>query len=402
MAERALILADDIGVFLAVARSLGRRGIEVHVAIGDPAAPGNRSRYVTATHFLPPYRADASAWVDALCGLATTHRFRLIMPCSDSHLRQLDHHQEALGRNLLALPNPEALAAFTDKSRTRELAARLGVPIAEGMPIVGATRADGLAAQLGLPLVLKPCASYGLGDDLTKTPARIVCDDAALEAALAEGLAGRWLAEAFFEGEGVGVSVVAREGRILLTWQHRRRRTIFDTGASSVRAGEVPDERLLAHVRALAEATALTGVAMFEFRCDPTGGAHVLLEVNPRFWGSLPLALAAGADFPSILWDVLTGGECSSVAISRPTIVKRSMTGEFDRLTNELEAAPSLAAKASAAAAMILFWPTWLLKSRFDSWAADDAGPFLAERRQLRRRAARALAKRVGWRSEGL
>jgi predicted ATP-grasp superfamily ATP-dependent carboligase len=402
MAERALILADDIGVFLSVARSLGRRGIEVHVALGDPEDPGLRSRYVTAAHFLPPYRTDPSAWIDALRSLATAHRFRLIVPCSDSHLRQLDHHQDALGRDLLAVPNPEALAAFTDKSRTRELAAQLAVPIAKGVPIDDTTIADGLVAQLGLPLVLKPCASYGLGDDLAKTPARILRDGAALEAALAEGLAGRWLAEAFFDGEGVGLSVVAREGRILLAWQHRRRRTIFDTGASSVRAGEFPDERLLAHVRALAEATALTGVAMFEFRCNPATSTHVLLEVNPRFWGSLPLALAAGADFPAMLWDVLTGGECPSVAISRPTIVKRSMTGEFDRLTNELEAAPSFAARVRAAAAMILFWPTWLLKSRFDSWAADDAAPFLAERRQLRRRATRALAKRVGRSSEGL
>jgi len=397
MGERVLILADDIGVFLAVARSLGRRGIEVHVALGDPEAPGLQSRYVAAVHFLPRYRADASAWVDALGSLIAAHGYRLVVPCSDSHLRQLDHHGDAIGRHRLALPNPEALAAFTDKGRTRELAARLGVPMPDGTPVGDATTADGLATQLDLPLVLKPCASYALGDELTKIPARIVRDRAALEGALAEGLTGRWLAEAFFEGDGVGVSVLAREGRILLAWQHRRRRTITDTGASSVRTGESPDERLLTDVRALAEATALTGVAMFEFRCNPMTGAHVLLEVNPRFWGSLPLALAAGADFPAMLWDVLTRGECAPVPVRRPAITRRSMTGEFDRLADAVEAAPGRAARICAAAAMILFWPTWLLKSRFDSWAADDPGPFLVERRGLRRRASRALAKRVGW-----
>jgi hypothetical protein len=98
-----------------------------------------------------------------------------------------------------------------------------------------------------------------------------------------------------------------------------------------------------------------------------------------------------------MLWDILTRGECAPVPARRPAITRRSMTGEFDRIADAAEAAPSLAARLSAAAAMILFWPTWLLKSRFDSWAEDDAGPFLAERRQLRQRAARALAKRIGW-----
>jgi hypothetical protein len=46
------------------------------------------------------------------------------------------------------------------------------------------------------------------------------------------------------------------------------------------------------------------GVAMVEFKWDEASGDFWLLEINGRFWGSLPLALAAGVDFPYYLYPI--------------------------------------------------------------------------------------------------
>jgi len=43
------------------------------------------------------------------------------------------------------------------------------------------------------------------------------------------------------------------------------------------------------------------GVGMVEFKIDPRDGIPKLMEVNPRFWGSLQLAIASGVDFPCLL-----------------------------------------------------------------------------------------------------
>src|SRR5690625_2543289 len=42
---------------------------------------------------------------------------------------------------------------------------------------------------------------------------------------------------------------------------------------------------------------------MVEFRISPEGVPY-LMEVNTRFWGSLQLAIDAGADFPKLLWGI--------------------------------------------------------------------------------------------------
>jgi predicted ATP-grasp superfamily ATP-dependent carboligase len=46
---------------------------------------------------------------------------------------------------------------------------------------------------------------------------------------------------------------------------------------------------------------------MVEFRYDPRDGLPKLMEINPRFWGSLPLAVYAGVDFPYLIFQLAQG-----------------------------------------------------------------------------------------------
>jgi predicted ATP-grasp superfamily ATP-dependent carboligase len=52
--------------------------------------------------------------------------------------------------------------------------------------------------------------------------------------------------------------------------------------------------RLLRHL-------GMVGVAMVEYKVDPCSGEALLMEVTPRFWRSLQLAVLAGVDF-SVLY----------------------------------------------------------------------------------------------------
>jgi predicted ATP-grasp superfamily ATP-dependent carboligase/protein-tyrosine-phosphatase len=394
MPERVLLLGDDLRAFLAIARSLGRRGVEVHAAPSDFSSPALKSRYIAAAHRLPPYPLDPMAWEAALARLIDDRGFRKVVPTSDSGLFMLRHHAEALGRERVGIANEAALEIFSDKANTRALAGRHGVQVAPGRLLGGGEDPDDLAETLGLPLVLKPRASYALGDIATKRSARIVRDREELDRQLRSGAWDGCVAESFFPGVGVGLSVLAREGNILLAYQHRRIQESSETGASTRRVSEPADPALLAAAEPLAAAARLDGVAMFEFRVDRRSGRNVLLEVNPRFWGSLPLAVAAGADFPALWWDLAVHGREGRGAY-RAGIVKADLTGEFDRVVDRLEAATGLDRLRSAAAGLATVAMLPFARGTADSWAADDSEPWREERRTLAFRARRALRKRL-------
>jgi predicted ATP-grasp superfamily ATP-dependent carboligase len=122
---------------------------------------------------------------------------------------------------------------------------------------------------------------------------------------------GRVLAEQFFPAsgpaDGIGVSVAAKNGDILAAFQHKRLSEKPGGGSSSVRISQPLDPGMLAAVKKLSAATKLNGVAMFEFRQCRETKQWILLEVNARPWGSMPLPLALNLDFPRMMLDIFCG-----------------------------------------------------------------------------------------------
>lgn len=392
---KVLIFGDDTGPCLAVARSLGRCGAEVHFTTQSGGSAASHSRYVNGTHPLPLYAGDGSEWLATLQELCVAHAFALLVPTSDSSLEQLLGHRGDLRDIEIAVPNEYAAGCFTDKLLTRRLAHELAIPVAEGSMI---ERSDGtakLAHDLELPVVLKRRRSYECGEPEQKSEVRLVGSKIDLQRALATGRFD--FAETFVPGFGRGLSVLARNGKVLVAHQHRRLSQKHATGPSSLRISEACDPQLLEWTQSLVTATNLTGVAMFEFRHDPRSDRTVLLEVNPRFWGSLSLAVAAGADFPALLSRMIVNQRDPPLAIgSRPGVLKLNLEYERYALGASFEQASGWAGRVrcAAQAARLAFNLVW--GRRIDSWALDDPMPFFLERRQLLRVLRSALLKRLG------
>ena len=68
---------------------------------------------------------------------------------------------------------------------------------------------------------------------------------------------------------------------------------------------------------------------MVEFKLNEATGESRLMEINGRFWGSLPLAVHAGADFPFFLYELETRGARPSAPRARPGVVCRKLSSDL-------------------------------------------------------------------------
>lgn len=128
---KALVLGDDTRSFLAIVRSLGRAGIEMHAAPADFTSPALRSKYIKAVHHLPPHLGDGAEWCARVSELLRFQAFDLVIPCDERTLLPFDRHRAAFkGLARLAIPSSESIEILFDKQRTRDLAASLDVPVA--------------------------------------------------------------------------------------------------------------------------------------------------------------------------------------------------------------------------------------------------------------------------------
>jgi hypothetical protein len=75
---------------------------------------------------------------------------------------------------------------------------------------------------------------------------------------------------------------------------------------------------------------------MVEFKIDRESGVPKLMEINGRFWGSLPLAVLAGVDFPYLYYRLAQGLDVERRRDHCEGVVSRHFMGDLHHLYSAL------------------------------------------------------------------
>jgi len=100
----------------------------------------------------------------------------------------------------------------------------------------------------------------------------------------------------FIPGTGCGYSIFAKEGEILKAAGHLRLAEFPIKGGSSVYRKTFFLEQMNEIATKIIRHLKFSGFAMFEFKLKPEGEL-VLIEVNPRIWGSINQGLVNGINY---------------------------------------------------------------------------------------------------------
>jgi predicted ATP-grasp superfamily ATP-dependent carboligase len=394
-AVRVLVTDAAHGSAIAFIRSLGRRGVEVVAADHRPRSPGFRSRYASERLLYPDPAVAPEAAVEELLDAAERRRVDLIVPVTDEVLLPLSAARERFaGLCALAVPDPDALATVTDKRETLALGRRLGVPTPRTAVAHTVDEALTAAAELGWPVVVKPVASRVYRDGAVEALHVAYADGLRRLAEQVTRLDGRCavLLQEYRPGEGVGVELLADRGQPVAAFQHRRLHEVPITGgASALRESVELDAELYCHARRLLAALRWTGLAMVEFRVGPDG--PVLMEINGRIWGSLPLAVKSGVDFPVRLLELHLGRRLDAPTDGLPVagVRSRNLGLELVWIASVLRRRrlypflPAPRRRDALTAALRLPWP----RDGYDVLCRDDPLPAAAELAAVTTRLAR-------------
>lgn len=383
--RQVLVLGRDIRAFLSVIRSLGRASLDVHVGMCPSDDLALKSRYIKHVHDIPDYDSAPEAWLDTVIELSRRHQFDLIIPTHDESAIPVQIHQDRLRKyaRVYSLA-PEVFDVAFDKIKSSLLVESLGIRIARQISVTLSSLESGLPDGFDFPIVIKPSSSY-VSEDLANRREVVVASNAAQLNDILPKLKG-WdvaLLQDHFSGVGAGVEVLVENGRILYAFQHVRVHEPRGGGASSYRKSVFPiDPTLYAATEKLMANIGYTGVAMVEYKINPVSGDWIFIEINGRFWGSLPLAIASGADFPRMLYELLVDGTVNLPPPPRGEVycrnIKRDLYWAIDNLKDRLSERPS---KYSIPLPQVLreYWRLITCREHVDSFARDDPSPAIRE-----------------------
>jgi predicted ATP-grasp superfamily ATP-dependent carboligase len=392
----AIVLGADTPIGLTVIRELGSHGVPVHAIGRTDNAIGRASKWATRFSIRP--QGALGDWLPAL--IRETGASALLAISEDDLIALADLPPLIDGCKILT-PRRAPLEIVLDKSETLARAAAIGFDVPASWQPGAADDFAIVAPTLAYPLVLKwadPPATLPrlAANDIQFLKAEHIADPVALLGALSRYTAlGIWpMAQSYCAGVGLGQMFHMDNGAATLMFQHRRVHEWPPEGGVSTVCATIPlDEHSeqRAKSEALLASIGWQGAAMVEFRYDARAAKYWLMEINGRFWGSLPLARHAGAEFA---WE--SYARAMGIETAQPEIKERHArytipeTRRLIRILFARHAITDPQFKPTPWRDLMSYIGDFLDPGmRYFVWDRRDPGPFFADMKNVIRKVAR-------------
>jgi predicted ATP-grasp superfamily ATP-dependent carboligase len=308
---RVLLTDAANRVALAIARALGKAKIDIFVC--EQARFAQKlpitfySRFVKRKYLLPSIDKDKH-FIQGITKLA--ERVDVVIPVATNTVLLLARFRDEIAKSgaKLLIPSFETIRLANSKERLVKFAQEIDIPTPRTFIPESPFDLDKISDELPFPMIIKlrndedlylePSARYALAKNR---------DDLRCKYMTLHQLKPYPIIQEYIVGSGFGFFAITSFGKPVAIFCHKRIREYPPTGGPSSCCISIYCEKLIEYGLRLLKNLSWDGPAMVEFKKDVRDNEYKLMELNPRFWGSLPLALYSGINFPYILCKTAVG-----------------------------------------------------------------------------------------------
>ena len=295
---------------LAAVRDIGSKGINVHTC-GPPTRNkvASLSKYSSGYSLYTSPNDNVDRFLIDIKRILSSREYEMIIPIGVDTTIPISYNKEELSEYArVPVADYEILENAHDKYKTIEIARSVGVPVPETSIVSGESIEE---ESFEYPLVIKARkGAAGSGtryitseDDFSKVVREF-------NQKKSDGIFDyeRPMVQEYIPGDLMDVCVLFNRGRPRAALAQRRVITYPPSGGVGIVNETVEDPELIELALKLLKRMNWHGVAQVEFKKDGNGVPR-LMEINPKFWGTLELSIAAGLNFPYMLYRMTMDGD---------------------------------------------------------------------------------------------
>ncbi len=299
---------------LAVIRSLGRRGIYVAAADKTRFSTGFFSKYCKRRVVYTDPEKNEKKFIREMLDEVKAHNYDVFMCLTHDIIFHISKHRKEFEKyTRIPVVEHKKLVRANNKKKILLLAQKLGIPVPKTRFVKSTADVEKLKDKLEYPIIIKPVNSTGSrGLALVKSSSELARKFAESERQFGECMLQEYIPPG---GDALGVSLLFDyKSRPKAVFTHKRLREYPQSGGPSVLRESVSFPEIEKYSVKLLRALKWFGIAMVEYKIDPRDNKPKLMEINPRLWGSLALAIHSGVDFPYLLYRLVMDGDVKKVS----------------------------------------------------------------------------------------
>lgn len=280
------ILVSDISSFKAIVicKYLKKRYENVNIYSFDTRP---FTRYFRTKYSDKHYIIERSAYLESVLDILRRDNIDLFIPIHNDEMDIVLQNKHKAKKALAYWGSYESFCILNNKDRLYNLARELNINV---------TKKYNNIEEAQVKCVIKPI------NQSSAKGVRYFFDQEKLDKEKSDlGSRKDIIIQEYIQGEGVGYSVFAKNGKIITGFGHKRLAEYPISGGSSVYRETYSNEKMIRITSKIIEATKWSGFAMFEFKLTPNNEIY-LIEVNPRIWGSINQGLQNGVNYFSELF----------------------------------------------------------------------------------------------------
>jgi len=382
-ADAIVVISNRAPASVNIIRSLGRRGVWTIGAASREGTPAIASRYCDESVKLPDPFADILAYRDALLDLAERPGVRTIAPVREPDVYVLSKYREAFADHVSTLwPDAETLAQAHDRVALVEAAKTAGVAVPETELLTEVEDWAGRRIVKGRYGFLADSYVDGIDPGGTReaAPTQYIDPD---ETPDVDDLVCRMghvpIVQEYVDGTEYTIRALYDDGEPVVSTQKALRRGMKYPRGPSVYHEAVDIPELERAGLAILDELDWHGPASVGFIRDGETGTFKLLEINPRFWASLPCDIHAGVDYPHYYWQLANGATGPFDPTYRPGTASHFLRGELVHLHSVLTEEYAFVPRPTVSETVSGMVGSLLEQPNFDFFSLDDPGPFLRD-----------------------
>ena len=285
-------------------RNLSKHNISVTVSDNSGIGMCQFSRLSAGFEKYTSHYVDETKFVSDILRICSNRNIKMILP-SHNETEIIARHRDKFDSSLVSMiPDERHCRMFNNKSDAYDFVDNLGVPVADRISYSKPNEVSKILKNSGFDkTVIKLLTGnsskgvfYGDNPEHTQLIVENLIEEYSLEKSRFPQV------EQYVEGEGYGCSVLYCRGEYIAHFTHKRLREKIDTGGTSTFREASTHKGIEEATKTIFDAIGYNGLAMCEFKVCQKTGKFWFIEINPRMWGSISLAIEAGVEFPYLAW----------------------------------------------------------------------------------------------------